>query len=39
VKRSGLGRENAREGHEGYYNVKTISLPPGYVPDPEGSAP
>jgi aldehyde dehydrogenase (NAD+) len=32
VKRSGLGRENAREGHEGYYNVKTISLPPGYVP-------
>jgi aldehyde dehydrogenase (NAD+) len=32
VKRSGLGRENAREGHEGYYNVKTISLPSGYVP-------
>jgi aldehyde dehydrogenase (NAD+) len=32
VKRSGLGRENAREGHEGYYNVKTISLPPGYAP-------
>lgn len=32
VKRSGIGRENAREGHEGYYDVKTISLPPGYVP-------
>jgi aldehyde dehydrogenase (NAD+) len=39
VKRSGLGRENAREGHEGYYDIKTISLPPGYAPDPGGTAP
>jgi aldehyde dehydrogenase (NAD+) len=32
VKSSGLGRENAREGHESYYDLKTISLPPGYQP-------
>jgi aldehyde dehydrogenase (NAD+) len=27
VKRSGLGRERAREGHEAFYDLKSISLP------------
>jgi len=27
VKRSGLGRERGREGHESFYNLKSISLP------------
>jgi aldehyde dehydrogenase (NAD+) len=33
VKQSGLGREHAREGYESYFDVKSIALPPGFVPD------
>jgi betaine-aldehyde dehydrogenase len=29
-KRSGLGRERSKEGHEAYLEIKSISLPPGY---------
>jgi aldehyde dehydrogenase (NAD+) len=29
-KRSGIGRERSREGHEAYLEVKSIALPPGY---------
>jgi acyl-CoA reductase-like NAD-dependent aldehyde dehydrogenase len=33
-KRSGIGRERSREGHESYLEVKSIALPPGYkLPD------
>ena len=31
-KRSGLGREYSREGWEIYLEVKSVSLPPGYIP-------
>jgi aldehyde dehydrogenase (NAD+) len=31
-KKSGIGRENAREGYESYYELKSIALPPGYEP-------
>ena len=31
-KRSGLGREYAREGWDAYLEIKSVSLPPGYVP-------
>ncbi len=31
-KRSGLGREYSREGWEIYLEVKSVTLPPGYVP-------
>jgi betaine-aldehyde dehydrogenase len=30
-KRSGIGRERSREGHESYLEVKSIALPPGYT--------
>jgi betaine-aldehyde dehydrogenase len=29
-KRSGIGRERSREGHEAYLELKSIALPPGY---------
>ncbi|QIX53625.1 aldehyde dehydrogenase [Rhodococcus sp. DMU1] len=32
VKRSGLGRERAREGRENCYQIKSIALPSGYIP-------
>jgi betaine-aldehyde dehydrogenase len=32
VKRSGLGRERGREGHDNYFEIQTITLPKGYVP-------
>jgi aldehyde dehydrogenase (NAD+) len=31
-KHSGLGRERGREGHESYYELKSISLPVGFEP-------
>jgi betaine-aldehyde dehydrogenase len=34
VKRSGLGREFGKEGFEGYYALKSVALPPGFVPPP-----
>ena len=30
-KRSGIGRERSREGHESYLEVKSIALPPDYT--------
>jgi aldehyde dehydrogenase (NAD+) len=32
VKRSGLGRERGHEGYESYYELKSVAMPPGYVP-------
>ena len=32
VKRSGLGRENSKEGFESYYDLKSIALPSGFDP-------
>jgi aldehyde dehydrogenase (NAD+) len=35
TKRSGLGRKRQREGYEGYFEIQTVSLPPGYAPPAE----
>jgi aldehyde dehydrogenase (NAD+) len=32
VKRSGVGREHAREGYETYFELKSVSLPSGFTP-------
>jgi acyl-CoA reductase-like NAD-dependent aldehyde dehydrogenase len=32
VKHSGLGREGGREGHESYYDTKSITVPAGWTP-------
>jgi hypothetical protein len=32
VKRSGLGRERSREGYQNYFELKSVTLPPGYEP-------
>jgi betaine-aldehyde dehydrogenase len=32
VKRSGLGRERSQEGYQNYYELKSVTLPPGYEP-------
>ena len=32
VRKSGLGREHAREGYDSYFELKSVALPPGYEP-------
>ena len=32
VKRSGIGRKRGPEGYEPYFDVQTVTLPPGYWP-------
>ena len=35
VKRSGVGREHAREGYETYFELKSVALPAGFTPSLE----
>jgi betaine-aldehyde dehydrogenase len=38
VKRSGLGRERSREGYQNYFELKSVTLPAGYVPSGSAAA-